>query len=388
MSSELRVGMAGLGAASVQILPAFRAIEGARLVAGADVRPEARAPFTKAFGVPAYDTVEALCRAPDIDVIWIATPNTLHCEHTVAAARAGKHVICEKPMAVSLAECDRMIEACQRAGVQLIQGHSKIFDAPIRKMRELVASGRLGAVVQINAWNFNNWLQRPRLPSEIDTALGGGLVYRQGPHHVDIVRYIAGGMATRVRGVVGRRDPNFDTEGNFNALIEFQDGAVANLGFNGYGYFDVTELTWSIGEGGAETAPFWQTPRPRRTGPVAVEAKHSYATTEGPGTGYGERGPRRMPFFGLTVVSCERGAIRQSPDGLYLYTEQGREEVPIGANSEREAELIELIDALKANRTVFPDGNWGRATLEVCLGILESSRTRTDVPLTRQVPNR
>jgi len=388
MSSELRVGMAGLGAASVQILPAFRAIKGARLVGGADVRPEARAAFTQAFDVPAYDTVEALCRSPDIDVVWIATPNMLHCDHAIAAARGGKHVICEKPMAVTLAECDRMIAACKQAGVQLIQGHSKIFDAPIRAMREVVQSGRLGPVVQINAWNFNNWLQRPRLASEVDTTLGGGLVYRQGPHHVDIVRYIAGGMARSVRGMAGRRDSHFDTEGNFNALIAFEDGAVANLGFNGYGYFDVTELTWSIGEGGAETAPFWKKPRPRRTGPVAVEAKHSYATTEGPGTGYGERGPRRMPFFGLTVVSCEKGAIRQSPEGLYVYTEQGREEIPAGPNAQREAELVELLDALKTNRTVFPDGKWGRATLEVCLGILESSRTGTEIALTRQVPSR
>jgi phthalate 4,5-cis-dihydrodiol dehydrogenase len=255
-------------------------------------------------------------------------------------------------------------------------------------MREIVASGRLGAVVQINSWNFNNWLQRPRLPSEVDTAKGGGLVYRQGPHHVDIVRYIAGGMAVSVRGFAGRRDPHFDTEGNFNALIAFEDGAVANLGFNGYGYFDITELTWSIGEGGAETAPFWQKPRPRRYGPVEVEAKHTYATTEGPGTGYGERGPRRMPFFGLTVVSCEKGAIRQSPDGLYVYTEQGREEIPAGPNVQREAELFELLDALKTRRTVFPDGKWGRATLEVCLGILESSHARQEIKLTRQVPSR
>ena len=388
MSADLRVGIAGLGAAAAQILPAFAAIHGARLAGAADVRAPAREAFARNFGVPTFDSVDALCQSPDIDVVWIATPNTLHCEHVIAAARAGKHVICEKPMAVTLEECDRMIEACERAGVQYIQGHSKIFDAPIRAMREVVASGRLGPLVQINSWNFNNWLQRPRLASEVDTTLGGGLVYRQGPHHVDIARYIAGGMAASVRGMAGRRDKHFDTEGNFNALIEFQDGAVANLGFSGYGFFDVTELTWGIGEGGALTEPFWRTPRPRRTGPVQTEAKYSYAATEGPGTGHGEAGQRRMPFFGLTVVNCERGALRQSPDGLYLYTEAGCEEMRIEANAHREAELVELMAALSSGRAAFPDGKWGRATLEVCLGILQSSRTRREIALTLQVPSR
>ena len=77
-----------------------------------------------------------------------------------------------------------------------------------------------------------------------------------------------------------------------------------------------------------------------------------------------------MPFFGLTIVSCERGVIRQSPDGLYLYTEAGCEEVAVPPNPERVAELTELRDALREQRTVFPDGRWGAATLEVCLAIL------------------
>ncbi|HKT17489.1 MAG TPA: hypothetical protein VJR47_05570 [Stellaceae bacterium] len=117
---------------------------------------------------------------------------------------------------------------------------------------------------------------------------------------------------------------------------------------------------------------------------MTADEKYRYAANTAPGEIYA-RGTR-MPFFGLTIVSGERGVIRQSPDGLYLYTEAGCEKIPVARHQGRTAELIELRDALAAGRPVFPDGRWGRATLEVCLAILESSRRRWEIPLTRQVP--
>src|SRR5579875_365820 len=156
MASELRVGVAGLGAVSSQILPCFKDLSGVRLVAAADVRPEARELFTKTYDLPAYDDVAKMCRSPELDVVWVATPNTVHCEHTIVAAENGKHVICEKPMAISLDQCDQMVAAAERNKVRLVQGHSKIFDAPIRAMGELVRSGRIGNVIQIDTWNFND----------------------------------------------------------------------------------------------------------------------------------------------------------------------------------------------------------------------------------------
>lgn len=387
MTSELRVGIAGLGSVSSQILRCFGDLQGVRLAAAADLRTEARDTFAKTYDLPTYADVETMCRSPEIDVLWVATPNTAHCEHVIAAANNGKHIVCEKPMAVSLEQCDAMIAAAERNNVRLLQGHSKIFDAPIRAMGELIASGRIGRVIQIDSWNFNDWLQRPRLASEVDTRLGGGLVYRQGPHMVDIVRYVAGGMAKSVRAMTGRHDPHFDTEGNFCALLEFEGGAVATLGFNGYGYFDITELTWGIGEGGHQHPdPRLKKPKPRRSGPMAADEKYRYAADTAPGEVYA-RGAK-MPFFGLTVVSGERGMIRQSPDGLYLYTESGCEEIPVARHAGRAAELIELRDALATGRAVFPDGIWGRATLEVCLGILDSSREHREITLTRQVTSR
>jgi phthalate 4,5-cis-dihydrodiol dehydrogenase len=381
---RLRVGVAGLGVAAGQILPAFGERSFFSLVAGADNRKAARDAFTKTYGREAVGSVEQLCRRDDIDTIWISTPNTLHAEHAVCAAKHGKHVICEKPMAVTLRECDRMIRAADDNGVHLLQGHSKIYQNPMKMIREIVKSGRLGRVIQIQTANFNDWLQRPRLAPEIDTARGGGIVYRQGPHMVDIVRYIGGGMVRSLRGIAGRADPHFDTEGHFSALLEFEDGAAATLAFNGYGYFDVTEMTWDIGESGFPQSGRRRFPNgPRIKGPADPAVKSAVAEARKP-RGHAEK--RRQPFFGLTVVACEFGVIRQSPDGLYVYTEAGREEVPCASSRGRDAELVELADAIERGRPAFPDGRWGKATLEVCLGILASSADGRLRRMRHQVP--
>lgn len=384
----LRVGVAGLGVAANQILPSFRDDGPYRLAAGADVRADARAAFEARYARPALASVDALCRRDDVDAVWISTPNTLHMAHTVTAARRGKHVICEKPMAVSLRQCDRMIRACEDAGVRFLQGHSKIYQAPMRKMREIIRSGRLGKVLQINSSNFNDWLQRPRLAAELDTTLGGGIVYRQGPHIIDIVRFLGGGMVRSVRGVSGRADPHFDTEGHFSALLEFEDGAAATVTFNGYGYFDVTELTWEIGESGylqtgARTFP--RADKPRLAGPADPDRKSAVAAARN-AKPERDKAEKHQPFFGLTVVLCERGVIRQSPDGIYVYTETGREEIPLQASHGRSDELRELATAIAEGRPGFPDGYWGKATLEVCLAIMASSRDGRLRRLRHQVP--
>lgn len=370
----LRVGVAGLGVAASQILPSFKEGSPFELVAGADTQSEAREAFSATYDRPALGSVEELCARPDIDVIWISTPNTLHADHTVAAARAGKHVICEKPMAVTLAECDRMITAARENGVLLLQGHSKIYQPPMRMMRQILKSGRLGRVIQIQSSNFNDWLQRPRLAPELDTKFGGGIVYRQGPHMVDIVRFLGGGMVKRVVGVAGKADKNFDTYGHFSALLEFEDGAAASLCFNGYGFFDVTELTWDIGESGYLQTGGRRFPRkPRLTGPADPRGKVLGAEERKVTPDERSKGTRHPPFFGLTVVACEHGVIRQSPAGLFVYTEDGREEIACPPSGGRTAELTELSAALEEGRTPFPDGRWGKATLEVCLEIMSSS---------------
>jgi phthalate 4,5-cis-dihydrodiol dehydrogenase len=381
MAEIIKLGIAGLGNAGHAVMRDLGAAPGVVLAAVADVRTAALDAFrAKNPAVRVFDSVEAMCRSGAIDAVWIATPNQFHAEHAVAAAVAGKHVLCEKPMAVTLEECDRMIAAAASNNVKLLM-HSKAGDPPVEKMREVVASGRLGRAIQINSWNYKGWLKSARLPEELDIAKGGGVVYRQGAHQADIVRAIGGGMVKSVRAVTGKWRPQLDTEGNYTAFLEFADGTPATIVFNGYGGFDIGELTWGIGEGGYATEDSSKEPATR--GPISAAAKYSAPTRAEQRR---REGARKQPFFGLTLVSCERGDIRQSPDGLYIYTESGREEIPCPPFLDRAGDLVKLYDAVTQNRPVFTDGKWGKATLEVVLAILQSSKERREIALSHQVP--
>jgi phthalate 4,5-cis-dihydrodiol dehydrogenase len=204
---------------------------------------------------------------------------------------------------------------------------------------------------------------------------------------IDIIRYIGGGMVKSVRAVTGRNDAHFNTEGDYTAFLEFENGCAATGVFNGYGFFDAAELTWGIGEGGKrlpEEATGQHAPGERLKGAVDMEYKYAHPrTTE-------ERATRErssQSFFGITVVACEKGIIRQSPNGLFVYSENGKEEIPCGKDEGRAAELKSLQDAIAENRPPVLDGRWGKATLEVCLAMLQSSKERREITLSHQVPS-
>src|SRR5581483_2716282 len=118
----------------------------------------------------------------------------------------------------------------------------------VRKMRELVHGGELGALRMISTWHFNEFMYRPRMPQELDAARGGNIVYNQGPHQLDIVRLIGGGLVRSVRAMTGIWDPARRAEGAYCAYLEFEDGTPATLAYNGYGHFDTAEFSEWVGE--------------------------------------------------------------------------------------------------------------------------------------------
>jgi phthalate 4,5-cis-dihydrodiol dehydrogenase len=390
---ELKVGLAGLGAAARIVLPGLNVLPNTRLTAVADIRKDEVERFQEKFDVEGYNSVEDLCAKGNVDVVYVATPNQSHAEHTILAAEHGKHVICEKPMAINLDEANRMIEAVERNKVQYVQGHSKIFRPVFFKMAEIITSGRLGKVIHINTFNYNDWIRRPYLASEVDEKMGGGVVYRQGPHHMDIVRFLGGGMIKTLRATVKRAFPVHNIESNYSAFLTFDDGATALIDFNGLGHLDIAEMTWGIGEGGGIHSEADMTgPRLKPTGPVSVEERYAmpmYQFGSGGRQGEQERLAKNQDFFGITIVSCERGDIRQSAEGLYVYTEDGREEVEVepDLNTRGFTELRELSAALEENRPVFPNHLWGRASLEACVAMIESSRQQKELELQYQVPS-
>src|SRR5207245_1303987 len=199
----VRVGIVGLGIAARQVLGSITATEGAKLTAVCDVRADELQRFKQRFGVETFTDLADMCQHGAVDAVWVATPNNYHAEHTVVAADHGKHVICEKPMAISMAEANRMVEAIERNGVIFIPGHSRIYRPYVRKMGEIIQSGRLGRVIQINTLMYNDWTQRPWEIHSLDPKLGGGVVYRQGPPQEDVVRYVASGLVRSVRATAG-----------------------------------------------------------------------------------------------------------------------------------------------------------------------------------------
>jgi phthalate 4,5-cis-dihydrodiol dehydrogenase len=393
---RMRVGIVGLGTAGTQIVPEIIKHPHLVLAAGCDNRIAAREQFTSRYGIPAYGTVGELATSPDVDAVYVASPNNLHCEHVVQAAEAGKEIIVEKPMGLSLAECDVMIEAAERNKVRLLAGHTHSFDAPIQAMAQLISDGVIGDVYMLHNLYYTDWLFRGRLPAELDAGLGGGTVYRQGPHSVDIMRLLAGSPAKTVRAVVSNADPAHPTDGGFVALITFENGAVATIVYSGYAYFDSGELTFGVGESGSPRSSDTHVAARQLISQLdsAQEATYKDSMRFG-GSRAGDwlrqehvadPSLRKQPFFGLTIVSGTLGDLRQYPDGVRVYGQDRVRDVPVPrASLEREAELDVVYRAWKDDAPLpSHDGRWAKATLEVVLAIRESSRTGQEVPLVHQ----
>ncbi|MEO8537225.1 MAG: Gfo/Idh/MocA family oxidoreductase [Betaproteobacteria bacterium] len=388
-----RWGVAGLGRAFSLMLPTFVADDRVLLVAAADPRAEARARFASEFGADVYDSVEAMCASPAIDVVYVATPHELHAEHAALAASNGKHVLVEKPMALSVDDCTRMIDAARRAGVALVVGHSHSFDAPIGRARALIESGRFGDVRMIQALYYTDFLYRPRRAEELDTARGGGVVWNQAAHQVDIVRLLGGGRVSTVRALTGRWDRRRDTEGAYAALLTFADGPFAALTYNGYGFFDADELCGWVGELGAPKRPDAHGSA-RRTLGSATDAVDELAFKNARnygGIAHRASSPAEQAHqhFGMVVVSCQEADLRPLPTGVMIYDAGGSrlEPVPVSAVPRREV-IDELETAIERGEPARHDGAWARATLEVCGAMLTSAAEHRDVTLVHQVPVR
>jgi phthalate 4,5-cis-dihydrodiol dehydrogenase len=392
----LRIGAAGLGRAFVLMLPTF-AHPRVRLAAVADPRPEARARFVADYGGAAYESFDALCRDPDIDAVYISSPHRYHAEQVVTAAQHGKHVLCEKPIALTLGECARMIDAAERAGVQLLVGHSHSYDAPFAQARRLIASGAVGAVRMITALNFTDFMYRPRRPEELVTAAGGGVVYSQAAHQVDVVRLLAGGKATSIRAHAGAWDRSRPSEGAYSALLAFAGGAFASLTYSGYAHYDSDELTEWIGELGhaKDPARYGAARAVLRKGlspaeETALKMTRTYggsAASSNPNAGAADAAPVGHNQFGMVIASCERADLRPLPSGLMIYDDTRAWLDPLPPPAVPRAEVFdELCDAIAGIRAPIHTGRWAMATLEVCLAILESAKAGREIALSHQVP--
>jgi phthalate 4,5-cis-dihydrodiol dehydrogenase len=391
----LRVGVAGLGSGAVNALaadPGLRHHPHVQLTAAADPRPVARASVESQFGVQTFSSVEEMCALGEIDAVYILTPSALHAQHAIIAAEHGKQVLADKPMALSLEDCDAMIEAARKNDVRLLIGHSQSLDSGISAMRDVVLSGEIGRPIMITSSFYSEWLYRPRSREELDPAtLEGSLTMRQGWVQLDIIRILGGGKLRSVRGMTVIADNNRPVDGAYAAYLEFEDGTPATASFDAYGHFDSSEIAFGLGLFGR--------PRTKNVNLNAHERMKSFATREdefvfkdstrvgGSRARSGADAPiTKHQMFGMTIVSCERGAVRQTPEGVMIYGRDEWREVKLPPRIYAAVELDRLYDAWANDKPLAAhDGLWGKATTESALALIESARTRREILLEHQV---
>ena len=385
-SGGLRFGIAGLGSAGAAMIQPVLRNPGFTLAAVADKDAAVLAQFRRDFpNTETFDSVEALADSDAVDVIFVATPTHLHAAHVRAAIRGGKHVVTEKPMATGIDDAAAMIAAAQEARVTFMVGHSFGYETPIKEMRALVRSGKLGALKMLHNWYYTDWIYRPRVAEEMDSSLGGGVVLRQGSHQFDILRLIGGGLVRSVRAMTGRWDASRPADGAHTVFMEFEDGVVATAVYSGYDRFRTAELGFALGERGRSVnlADYGSARKALRQGADETALKRRLRYGGSPNGG--SQQPSGQPFYGLTMVSCEFGDIRQSADGLLVYGPDKKEDVPLVKGlSGRDHILTELHAAIADGKPPLHDGQWGLANLEVCLAVLKSAQERKEIYLSHQ----
>jgi 1,5-anhydro-D-fructose reductase (1,5-anhydro-D-mannitol-forming) len=224
MSRPVGWGIVGLGRIAERIATALTTADNAALVAVCSRSDDHASDFAARHQAKAgYASYEAMLADPAVEAIFISSPNALHAPQTLAAAGAGKHVFCEKPMALTAAECRAMLAACRRAGVQLGIGYHLRQHPVHREIRRLVECGVVGAVQLARAHFFvgtrydrGGWKARPELA-------GGGAIMSAGVHSLDLLRYLVGQEVVEVTALADA--PRIEEV--VTCLLRFERGALA-----------------------------------------------------------------------------------------------------------------------------------------------------------------
>lgn len=195
-----------------------------KLVAVCDNIPEKAKALGEKYGAKAFNSLEEMLAAcPEIDVVSVCTPNGLHAEHSIRALKAGHHVLCEKPMALSVPDCSAMINAAERANKRLFIVKQNRFNPPVEAVKKLIDEGKLGKIysVQLSCfWNRNEDYYKNSWKGTKD--LDGGTLFTQFSHFIDLLYWFVGDVES-----VSARTGNFHHQG----LIEFEDSGMVILKF-------------------------------------------------------------------------------------------------------------------------------------------------------------
>lgn len=224
----LRFGIIGLGNIAPVHAAAIQGTPGAELVAVATRNPERGQAFTAKHGGTWYADYRELLAQADVDAVSICTPHDLHLPMTIDAAAAGKHILCEKPMARTAAECDAMIAACERAGVTLGVIFQSRFERLSLELKAALDANRLGRLLWVSAntvWYRSDEYYRSASWRGTSAHEGGGVLINQAIHGIDLLQWLAG-LPQRVTAQTRTLNHSIEVEDGAIALLEYGDGRL------------------------------------------------------------------------------------------------------------------------------------------------------------------
>ena len=237
MKNEVAVGIIGCGeVTSKSTAPAFDEAERVRIGMVMDVVEWAAEDLGKRYGVPYTTNLKELLSNPDIDFVYISTPHHLHAPLTIEAARAGKHVIVEKPIAVNLEQADAMIAECKENRVKLSTCFPGRYLPEVEKAKDLVNKGLIGEIIGIRIANMGikpagYWMggYTGRVKSDWRASKeksGGGILIMNSVHDIDFMRYITGLEAKRIYSEYGTFSTAVKVEDFIEVIIRYTNGAI------------------------------------------------------------------------------------------------------------------------------------------------------------------
>src|SRR5689334_10631838 len=342
---EFKVALVGCGRISRNHFEALHKIEGLTLTAVCDIVPDRARAAAEQQGVDAFTAYEELLQRADCDVVSVCTPSGLHSAQGVVAARAGKHVVTEKPMSISLAQADDLVKACDDAGVHLFVVKQNRLNPPIQLLRRAVDKGRFGRIFLANT--TVRW-QRPQdyydaAPWRGTWEFDGGALMNQASHYVDLIQWLVG----PVEGVMAKtatQARRIEAEDSGIGILKFRSGAL--------GVIEVNVLTY-----------------PRNL--------------EGSITILGEKGS--VKIGGTAVNRVEHWVFAEYDDDDKL-VEAANSNPPTVYGFGHQGYYRNVVAVLRRQAKPDTDGRAGRKSLELILGMYESARTGVEVAIPMRAP--
>jgi UDP-N-acetyl-2-amino-2-deoxyglucuronate dehydrogenase len=340
----LRIALVGCGRISKNHFDAIRKVDGLSLAAVCDTDAERARRAGEEQGVPAYRTIDDMLRASDdeapFDIVAVCTPSGLHSAHGAAAARAGKHVVTEKPMAISLTQADDLVHACDEAGVQLFVVKQNRLNPPIQLLKRAVDKGRFGRIYMANV--TVRW-QRPQDYYDAEPWRGtwefdGGAIMNQASHYVDLIQWLVGPVES-VLAKTATQARRIEAEDSGVGLVKFRSGAL--------GVIEVNVLTY-----------------PRNL--------------EGSITVLGEKGS--VKIGGTAVNRVEHWLFADYDDDDKL-VDSANTNPPNVYGYGHEGYYRNVLAVLRGEAKPETDGRAGRKSLELILGLYESAKSGCEVPI-------